>query len=60
MLFRRQVALTESYELSINSILGSGFGIVSVSPNGHYPWLGTAAVPQRRIWDQYAAMFEFY
>jgi hypothetical protein len=61
MLFKRAVTLTDAFELFSSSVLGSGFGQVQVSANGaRIPTAATDRVPQSRIWDQYAAMFELY
>jgi hypothetical protein len=61
MLFKRSVTLTDAFELFSSSVLGSGFGQVQISSNGaRIPTSATDRVPQARIWDQYAAMFELY
>lgn len=61
MLFKRAVTLTDAVEVLSSSVLGSGFGQVQVSANGfRVPTSTTTTVPQSRIWDQYAAMFELY
>jgi hypothetical protein len=61
MLFKRSVVLTDATEVSSSSLLGSGYGQQQVSANGwRDPSAATVRVPQSRIWDQYAAMFEFY
>jgi hypothetical protein len=61
MLFKRSVTLTDAVELFSSSILGSGFAQFQVSANGiNLPSAATSRVPQARIWDQYAAMFELY
>lgn len=61
MLFKRSVTLTDAFEANSSSVLGSGFGQLQVNANGiRDPASATIRVPQTRIWDQYAAMFDFY
>lgn len=61
MLFKRKVVLTDAVELFAASALGSGFAIISTSANGvRIPTVATSRVPQQLIWNQYAAMFEYY
>jgi hypothetical protein len=61
MLFKRSVSLTDAIELFSSSVLGSGFGQIQISANGaRIPTAATDRVPQARIWDQYAGMFELY
>jgi hypothetical protein len=60
MLFKRSVTLTDAREVFRNSILGSGFAICSCTANGSFIPAGIPLGPQERIWNQYAAMFEFY
>ena len=62
-LFTRKVTLTDFIELNTSSILGDGFGRLYASANGvrNADSVASAAnLPQVRIYNQYAAMFEYY
>jgi len=56
------VSLTDVWNINASTILGNGYQSTYLSSNGAgNKDLGSAyTVPQRRIWDQYAAMFDFY
>jgi len=57
----RRVALTSIVDLTGSSIAGNGFQSAYLSANGYGgPDLAGYRVPQTNIWNQYAAMFDFY
>lgn len=60
-LFRRKVSLTDVWNINASTILANGYQVTYLGSNGaSNKDLSAYTVPQRRIWDQYAAMFDFY
>ena len=60
-LMSRRVSLTSVRDLTGSSIAGNGFQSAYLSANGYGgPDIAGYTVPQVRIWNQYAAMFDFY
>lgn len=54
--------LTDTFELNGSSIQGNGVNQFYLSANGYSTRdnTGVHRVPQPAIWNQYAAMYEFY
>jgi hypothetical protein len=56
------VSLTDVWNINASTILANGYQVTYLGANGAgNKDLGSSyTVPQRRIWDQYAGMFDFY
>jgi hypothetical protein len=60
-LYKRTAVIKDSLEISGSSIIGNGNQRVYATPNGVFtPDATTPILPQPRIFDEWAVMFEFY
>jgi len=61
MLFKESVTLTDTFEVTSPDTFTSGGALMRVNPNGSASPFGlNVGVPQVGIFNQYAAMYDFY